>query len=235
MRSVLDTSLVYAGKWMTVVPSGLEQRDCPFVARPITASEGDEFTSHFHLRHDYFVADRGWVRPDVAHPFCETDEYDSHCHHLGVFENEKLVAYLRVLPSTAACGFMLDHEFRCLLSEAEHTELPRQHAVELSRLVVAPDATVVSQARRNRQIMELLLKLLYKLSLTEHYEHFYIEVEASWLQPFMRRYGLPFTPLGAPYIFPDGTETVLAHATLENLERAVRDRSLAKYEWYRSR
>jgi hypothetical protein len=79
-----------------------------------------------------------------------------------------------------------------------------------------------------------LLKLLYHLALDQGFERFYIVVEEKWIKPFARRFGLAFTPIGTPYVFPDGTCTVAATATLAELQESMKAHSPAKYEWYHS-
>jgi N-acyl-L-homoserine lactone synthetase len=201
-------------------------------ARMLDATNPVDVLAYEQLRYGYFIKCKRWADHGKC-PGHESDHFDPYCHHLGVFEQEHLAAYLRVLPTTWPCGLMLDHDFRCLLTDEKHRSIIRENSVELSRLVIAPDEAEPHPHRRNRQIIELLLKLLYHLSLQEGYLHFYIEVETSWLKPFARRFGLPFTPICDPYTFPDGTETVAAYASLQDLEQAVRSRSPEKYEWYR--
>lgn len=204
-----------------------------YLARRICPSEGDVYESYLALRYGYFVLERGWVTSSGLLDR-ETDRYDAHCHHLGVFKNNQIVACLRVLPGTSTCGLMLDHDFRCLLTDDERANLVRENSVELSRLAIVESRTRQTTFNHNRYVMELLLRLLYRLSLAEKYQHFYIEVETAWLKPFARAYSMPFMPICRPFTFPDGTETIIAHASLQNLKCAVKSQSRAKYQWYHS-
>lgn len=183
----------------------------------------------FRLRYAYFVERRAWVPENVEVPGIEQDGYDERCLHLGVWDEQGVAAYLRVLPFDPQVGFMLDRELSCLLRDEERQALPRERAVELSRLVVRPD---VICCRADPHPMELLLKALYRESKERGYKRFYIVVEQGWLRPFGRRFGLPFRVLGTPHVFPDGTRTVAATATLEELEAGMRSHSASKYDWY---
>lgn len=185
----------------------------------------------FQLRHSYFVKQRDWVRENPEVPGIERDDYDPHCLHLGVWDEAGVAAYLRVLPFDLDIGFMLDRELCCLLRHEEREASPRENAVELSRLVVRPDVSLYADPDQAHPV-ELLLKELYRVAKERDFTRFYIVVEQSWLQPFSRRFGLPFQTIGTPHLFPDGTKTVAAMATLEELEAGMRRHSAAKFQWY---
>jgi len=221
-----------------------------FLARPINLADPQEVCTFQELRYEYFVRRKSWACPDPLAPYCETDRYDAFAHHLAAFEttdetiqekqNQKIVIYLRALPWHEHVGFMLDHEFRCLLSDEEHADLHRTNAVELSRLVIAPGACSKSAnqdgtGERPRHVIELLLKLLYHLSLEQQIEHYYIVVEKHWLPAFTRRFHIPFKVIGREYTFPDGTVTVAAHATRTELEQAMAAKDSQKFLWYQQR
>ncbi len=184
------------------------------------------------LRYAYFVQHKQWVPASCAHPGIEQDGYDAHALHIGTWDEGGVAAYLRVLPFDPIVGFMLDLELSCLLSEGERRDLPREGAVELSRLVVRTDVLSRRSCAGEPHAVELLLKRLYQESKERGFERFYIVVEEGWLLPFIRRFGLPFQVIGTPYVFPDGTKTVAAVATLEELEAGMRHHSAAKYAWY---
>jgi N-acyl-L-homoserine lactone synthetase len=161
----------------------------------------------------------------------ETDGYDEHALHLAVARDDCITAYLRVLPFDPAVGFMLDHELSAILSPQERDALPREGAVELSRLVWETRSQFQA-GRGDDHPIELLFRQLYQLSLERDFTRYYIVVEAGWLRPFARRFGLPFQVIGQPHIFPDGTRTVVATATVEELEAGLQRYSEAKFRWY---
>jgi N-acyl-L-homoserine lactone synthetase len=185
------------------------------------------------LRHAYFVEERGWAAPDPTAPGRESDAYDPHCFHLAVFEQEdgapRIATYLRALPWREGTGFMLQREFSPLLP-ANH-QLVTSNSVELSRLVVAPRIKAQG-ASATRHVVELLLRLLYRLSIEQGWDAYYVVVEEAWLTAFVRRYRLPFEALGEPFTFPDGTRTVAAVAHRKEMEEAVRRSDPAKFAWY---
>lgn len=202
----------------------------PFVARIANDTVSSEIQGAYRLRYSYFVKQKGWVEePRIQGS--EQDAYDPHCLHLCVSHQEQIVAYLRVLPHQPKIGFMLEGEFACLLSGAASPIIHNQ-AVELSRLVYGPSPMFSKEGTTHP--VEVLLKLLYRLAVNQGFERFYIVVEEKWIRPFARRFGLAFTPLSTPYVFPDGTRTVAATATLSELQESMKAHSLAKYEWYHS-
>jgi N-acyl-L-homoserine lactone synthetase len=207
-----------------------------YEAKLVVAPDFVSSIASHRLRHNYFVKERGWVSPDPDNPELEVDCYDLFCFHLAVFEQAEnagdephIAAYLRVLPWQEETGFMLQHEFSCLLPK--NYPLITSNSVELSRFVIAPyikaRGTAVTQ-----KVIELLLKLLYRLSLQQEWDAYYIVVEESWLTAFVRRYALPFTPVGEPFTFPDGTKTIAAVAYRSEMEESVRRSDPAKHAWY---
>ncbi len=199
-------------------------------ARVVTLDD-TKMSDCFNLRYAYFVKQRGWVPEERCHNGEESDDYDSHALHLSVWGGEEIAAYLRVLPFDPTVGFMLDHELSAILSSQERAALPREGAVELSRLVCRMgDCLRTSQG--NDHPIELLFRQLYEVSLEKGFTRYYIVVEDSWLRPFARRFGLPFQVIGQPYLFPDGTKTVAATATVEELEAGLQRHSQAKFLWY---
>lgn len=209
----------------------------PYIARMVTHQDEQQWLACQRLRYDYFVRRRGWIEGDAAMDGLEVDSYDDFALHLAVFDGAEAAAYLRLLPATAPCGFMLEHEFACLLDGKER-RIVRAGAVELSRLVYWPsnDQRPVAESLTGSPAVphpvELLLKLLYRVALAQEFEHFYIVVEESWLRPFARRFGLVFSPVGTPHVFPGGTRTVAATATLAGLQESMQRHSRAKFNWY---
>jgi N-acyl-L-homoserine lactone synthetase len=215
-----------------LTPPSFTFRDFGLEARVIGEVEPQRVRAYQELRYDHFVRERKWVEGSSLFPGQETDRYDAHCHHLGVFLGERLVSYLRMLPWTPEVGFMLDCEFRELLSEPDRENLLRAGSVEVSRLAVRDDPDALFPPRGRREATDLLFKLLYRVSLAHGYARLYVEVERRWLVAFRRR--LPFREFGVPHVFPDGTETVAAYADLAGLEEWLGQRSPEKLLWYRS-
>jgi N-acyl-L-homoserine lactone synthetase len=198
--------------------------------RLLLPTQGEDLKACFALRFRYFVQQRGWIPPEKCPDGEETDRYDPHALHLAVFGGDKIKAYLRVLPFDPDVGFMLDHELSAILSPQEREALPRENAVELSRLVCCPgDGCDGGQDTRS---IKLLFRQLYHVALERGFTRFYIVVEAKWLGPFARRFGLPFQVVGQSYLFPDGTRTVAATATVEELEAGLRRRGEDTFRWY---
>ena len=217
----------------TVMPFP-ELREHNLLACVIGRNENDRIRAFQALRHGYFVRERKWVTENAERPGEEADRYDGHCLHLGVFREERLLAYLRMLPWIPEVGFMLDHEFKALLSEQDRISLPREGSAEVSRLVVSGENGFFAGPQEKRQALELLFKLLYRLSLARGYRRLYVEVETGWLAAFRRTFRLPFEPIGRPCRFPDGTETAAACADLADLEDYLRQRAPERLEWYRT-
>jgi N-acyl-L-homoserine lactone synthetase len=241
-----------------------EPHDGRYFARTIGCEEQDLLEKCLRLRHAYFVSTRGWVSCNGT--MQETDRYDPYCQHLAVFHNTHILAYLRLLPWNQDTGFMLEHDFSCLLSPHEQKTIIHTNSAELSRLVIAPDAgrcddshTLLPEqevsnglilpagratangrasngtppAQFTPHVLEMLLKLLYHVSLEGGIECYYIVVEPRLLKILQRKFGVPFKPIGNVHTLPDGTQTVAAFTTLQDIEASIKHRWPQKYQWYR--
>lgn len=197
----------------------------PYTARLIAHHDSVSLCACYRLRYEYFVKNRRWVASTGQSCFTETDRYDEVAHHLAVFSGGEVIAYLRLLPWTEI-GFMLSHEFKCLLPD--NTELALPGSGEISRLVVA-DELCVSETTA---ALELLFKLFYQFAREQEFRHFFIVSEYSWLRACRHRFGLGFGILGPVRVFPDGTRTVAAYASLHDLERSMQEHSMEKFQWY---
>ena len=126
---------------------------------------------------------------------------------------------------------MLDHDFSPLLSDEVRGSLPREGAVELSRLVCR--ANLFRSVRRGHpHPVDLLFRELYFQSKQRGFTHYYAVVEEAWLKPFCCRFNFPFRALDSPYTFPDGTRTVVASASVPELEAGLREHCPQKLAWY---
>lgn len=198
-----------------------------FVTRCFRADPSD-MRQCLRLRFDYFVCKRRWVSADANLDGVEYDRYDVGAHHLGVFGGDALLGYLRALPWTESLGFMLEHEFSCLLPHGDVRGFRKADALEVSRLVLNPDV----QCEHCHTVVELLLKSLYHLAKRELKPIVYMVVEESWLRPFVRRFKLPLQTIGVPYTFPDGTRTVAAMTNIRELEELFAAKYPDKFRWY---
>ncbi|MBV9468546.1 MAG: GNAT family N-acetyltransferase, partial [Abitibacteriaceae bacterium] len=206
--------------------------DGNLLARLITTADGEEMRACQRLRYDYFVCQKRWVEANPTDPGHEADKYDPFAHHLAVFREQEVLAYLRLLIWHPAVGFMLNQEFSCLLLPEQPHTLIRDGAAEISRLVINPTVRTLGSRRAFQHCIELLFKLFYRVALHRHLNDFYIEVEVDWLDTFATHFGLNFIPIGNPCIFPDGTPTIAAHATRRQLECSIGQYSAEKLKWY---
>lgn len=197
-------------------------------ARVSHPSDEVELSACYRLRYDYFVVQKQWIEQRSNDLQSECDDFDPYCHHLGVFEGAKLLGYLRALPWSEEHGFMLEHDFRCLLCDKELAGIYRTHSLEISRLVLAPGLSPDTTLR----VTELLFKLLYQFSRQNEVEHLYAVIEPAWLRRFQRCFHLPFQAMGKTYRFPDGTRAVAAHACISDLEESLQTIAPLKMRWY---
>jgi N-acyl amino acid synthase of PEP-CTERM/exosortase system len=122
-------------------------KESTYFAKVVDPSTTAEYSNCLRLRHSFFCLERGWV-PDTGTEQ-ESDRYDPYCQHLAVFhhhntyqdhKHQTLLAYMRLLPWNHQTGFMLEHDFKPLLTPQQRQSIIHTNSAELSRLVIAPEA-----------------------------------------------------------------------------------------------
>lgn len=216
-----------------------------FAMRHTADGDNDKILACLRLRHSYFCLARKWAPCNDSER--ETDIYDSFSHHLAVSQNNQILAYMRLLSWQEKTGFMLEHDFACLLTDEERHLIVHERSAEISRLVVANtfQANSTGNAEKSDQptgrpnpfahlhALYLLFRLFFHTARQNDIETFYIVVEPPTLRLLQRKFGIPFIPLGNTYTFPDGTVTQAAFTTLSETERSIAAKFPERYEWYR--
>lgn len=177
----------------------------------------DDLAEAGALRHGFFVVEKGWVGGEAGEP--ELDAYDAHAVHFGVRRGGALIGYMRALRGDCPTGYMLDHDFRACLGDAQHAALERAQGVELSRRVVAPDLDRADAFAT----VELLFQAFAHFVLGSGLRAVYLVQEPRYTPMLARMFGLPFVPLNpVPHRFPDGTVVDVVGATTEALMEGLR-------------
>ena len=135
----------------------------------------EEMEQAYRLRHEVFVDRLHWVHGNPER--LETDRYDDHSTHVGIFDNDELVGYCRVIPWSRP--WMLTGVFDWYKGPID------SNSVELSRLAL--DVSVPNQCA-------LLAKLLYETSKYFNCKWVYTETTHRRV-PVYRRMGIVFEEL----------------------------------------
>lgn len=206
--------------------------DKKLCARILNAS--DE-TAIGKLRHQFFVEDCKWVPENPSTPGLELDRFDPFATHLGIFCDEDLVAYMRLLPSDTPVNWMLDTDFRVIMNETEYLSLLRENAIEISRLVLAKtegDQLQVAETAAAR--MRLLFKLFYHVCLTMKWTRYYAVVQPMWVRAVRKHFPwFGFEPVSSTYKFADGTSAIVIGTDILTLERQSANHP-AEHAWFTS-
>jgi N-acyl-L-homoserine lactone synthetase len=228
-NKVGEQTVPQATKSLSIVRSTPAKKPTALVAMELFPSHTpDLLQSAYRLRYDYFTIKKGWTQQSPLFPFEERDDYDRHAFHLAVIKEAEVVAYMRLLGSNRSADFMLDHDFKPLITQ-QGIHIVRNNSCEISRLAIKEDCL---RPKERLCALQLLFKLFYRISLVNHFEHFYIEVEEEWLRAFGRHFPFQFRQLGNTIIFPDGTPTVLGYSSLQCLEENTRQTSEEHFNWY---
>lgn len=173
----------------------------------------------YRLRHDVFVAEKGWqdlARPDGR----EIDQFDdAHAVHMLAMQKERVVGYQRMLPTTRP--YLLTE----VLPELCEVEAPRSvHVWEWTRYAV--ERACRDRGRILSPVGSALLAGIVEWGLESGIESIVIEMNPLWL---LRLVQLHFrvTPLGLPCrISGEDTLAVVAafdHRTLRRLRETRGD------------
>lgn len=182
-----------------------------YVAKDLTGDE--EIYQTFKLRKKIFCDELGWVKPlgDL-----EIDEFDTFSVPFGVFNNNRLEAYLRLIPTVHP--FMLEKIFPMLISP-EHSLKKDMATGEITRLCIEPDAR--KSCLRNDfgafGLSLFLYKSVYHWCIANNVRYLYLVVEYKIFR-LLNAQGIICGKIGEPTVMPDGVKAVAAMIDWRNVE-----------------
>jgi len=136
----------------------------------------------YRLRHKVFVEGLGWTaiaKPDGR----DIDEFDHLATHVILMEEDEIIGYMRLLPTTGP------HLLRDVLSDLCEGPIPvGPHIWEFSRLFIL---------KHNAGVPCAFVKAMKDWAREHGVTHFTAEVSPSLL-PFLEKYGWDVKPLGPP-------------------------------------
>lgn len=170
----------------------------------VTRFQGIEHIEHneileqaHNLREKVFIDELEWVSKD-KNKKGEQDKYDACSVHFVAFQepqkgNKEIMGYLRLIPPGNL--FMLDDEFRGLLSDSDFNtlNLKRQESVEISRLALPQK---LRESRISFSLNMTLYREMYRWCLENKVEYIYI-VSTHKLLKFLQRF-FSCTIIGTP-------------------------------------
>lgn len=176
----------------------------------VTASDFDAYRDRleqaWRLRHRIFVEEMGWsaiARPDGR----EIDEFDDeHAVHLLAIENDALVGYSRLLPTTRPYVLSTHLPELC---EGEPPAAP--HIVEWSRIGVAD--SVRTSGRRLNPVALAILTGIVEWGIPRGIRGFVADMPTSWLLRLLQLH-IHALPLGLPRMI-DNVEIVAVNADFD--------------------
>lgn len=203
-KSITETEDFYEKSFNVFIQEG------SFVIKNL--SNDDEMNQAFQLRHRIFCEDLGWV--PQSDNLMETDGYDWHAAHIGVFnENHRIVAFSRlVFPGTY---FMIEKEFSSLIGP-HHIIRKQYDTTEASRLCVAPESrkTLVHSDFGSHGLSMLAYKGMYHWCLMHNIRYVYMVVEQK-VYRMLQAKGFRSQTVGEPRTMPDGCIAVAAFVDWE--------------------
>lgn len=193
-----------------------------------TFSSANEIDGAFRLRHTIFAEQLRWVR--VTDTKLEYDRYDDYSIHFGVYEDDELLAYLRVVKP--GYPYMIDKEFLGLVGP-DHEVRRSVDACEISRLCVSPSARklMTTDNSWHDNIQMILHKSLYHWCNMHGIRHLYFVVERRVFR-MMRFSGIVCKPIGDPLVMPDGVEAIAVVLDLREFDEYNERKNPRMYQWF---
>jgi N-acyl amino acid synthase of PEP-CTERM/exosortase system len=200
------------------------------------------------LRFQVYALERGFERPEDHPGGIERDRFDPIAVHVLCEHRDGFpVGTVRLIPPNPL-GYPLEEH--CQLS-IDTGQLPRDGLGEISRLAISrqfqrrredpfnpapPEnpgtAPPLAQGRRRNDLVLGLYREIYRVSKQLGVSHWYAAMEDK-LMILLRRIGFEFSLIG-PYVEYHGRRAPFL-AEVATIERAVRDRSPATYEFFTQR
>jgi acyl homoserine lactone synthase len=193
-----------------------------------TFSSDDGIEDAFKLRHKIFAEQLRWVQETASR--LERDRYDDYSVHFGVYEDDALLAYLRVVKP--GCPYMIDKEFVSLVGP-DHEVRRAMDACEISRLCVSPEARRLMTTDNSwcDSIQMILHKSLYHWCNMHGIRYLYFVVERK-VYRMMRFSGIVCKPIGDPLVMPDGVEAIAVILDLREFDAYNERKNPRMYQWF---
>lgn len=187
--------------------SGTRQTPIALQFRQIESD--DELASIYCLRYIVYCLEKGFLPTEDFPTKKETDKYDEYAAHfvaIDAADGGQLLGYFRlILPNPY--GFPCEKHFDL----TERSPYPEK-TVEMSRLIVAPNARIIW-----RHILMGLSKEVYLFNRENNIDYCYAAVEES-LFSVLKRIGLPFRQIGLSADYMGETlPTILSMVVLEEI------------------
>ncbi len=187
----------------------------------------EEICKAYRLRHEIFAETLHWV--PIRRSKLEIDDYDVNAQHLGVFNKDELLCYLRII--TPGKPFMIEKEFSSLINK-DHKIRKTDDTCEVSRLCIS------CHARTNRvpigttiySISLILFKSLYHWCKTNNIRYMYIVVAHKVLR-MLNIIGIPCKRVGTEKVMPDGIIAVAAIIDFRDIEIKNAIRKPTAFKW----
>lgn len=186
-----------------------------------------EIHSALVARKKVFVDELAWVNSKTEY---ETDRYDIIAKHFGVFEDDKIFAYVRAIKGEHFSQFMLFKEFRPLLTEKVYAELTnlstreKMQSIELSRLFVDKNL-------RNKNLTDILFKKVNEWAFPKHYVKWYaVMTDELYKMLISQGYVIKFLSKGS--FTKDAPDCIVGYVDLIKTKDSLSKANPQAHNWF---
>ena len=188
----------------------------------------NELLHAYRLRHKIFAEELRWV--DTTPGGLEVDGYDKSSVHFGVWYEDKLLSYLRLI--VPGQTFMMEREFIGLVGK-DHVIRKAADTCEVSRLCVSPVARSgdIPTNFGNHGVAMHLYKAVYQWCNRNKIRFLYLVVEKK-IARMLTMAGFPCHGIGEPKVMPDGVVAVAAMMDWRAFEEQNARKRSDLLEWF---
>lgn len=182
----------------------------------------------YHLRHQVFAEELGWVRCNLERK--EIDNYDNDGVLIGVFANDKLVACLRIiLPFNK---FMIDEEFKNIIGD---------YKIQKTRKTIEVTRFCIDKAVRKKHVITkygkfpiimALEKAFYNWCKLNEINNVYMVISSSFFR-LLNLLGMPCNPIATAVKMPDGVVALAAISHWTTFEKLSEEKRPSLLAWFK--
>ena len=188
----------------------------------------EEKDAAYHLRHQVFAEELGWVPKNEN--CLEKDNYDLNCTMIGLFADNRLIACLRILLPTQQ--FMIEKEFNAIMRGYRIVKTPE--TIEATRFCIASDVrkSKVSTNFGMFPIMMALEKAFYNWCRSNEMDIVYMVVSNHFFR-LLNLLGMPCSAVAPAVTMPDGVNALAALSSWSAFEQYNSKKNPALLTWFR--
>jgi N-acyl-L-homoserine lactone synthetase len=182
-----------------------------------------EISQSQKFRYEIVVKELGWVKSDSG---LEVDRYDKAANCFGIFKDDDLIGFTRLVPYTEA-SFMTFNEFGQLVKDKPDVDLNK--AADISRLIVSSKYRGIKDYF---DIVKSLYRIMYLWSVENNIRYWFFVSYKKELSALKKFHHMPIKTLGSGKCYLDNEPAYACFLDLVEAEKNLEKVSPEEFAWY---